>query len=284
MKYFICFPPRWVATGFLSCLFLVAEGRADVTFYDGTFKNSDWMEIPYVNGNGGSSSAAQQTNGGNPGSYYEVLTQVNAGPACGAGVYLRNGFTYTPSTQGPIYNLDYSVDLIAVSFIGEAEPVVSQNGKIYFGPEIYVTAGVWQTVTESNLMATNFNQLITNNPDGELGGDATSHPDFSATGAQIAFGFIVPDSTMSTAYTTIGGVDNYLLTVHLEGLLQIGVTNGLATLSWLATTNDYKLESTPALVPAAWAPVTNMPARSGEFYTVTNILTDSTRFFRLHLN
>jgi hypothetical protein len=86
---------------------------------------------------------------------------------------------------------------------------------------------------------------------------------------------------MTTPYTTIGGVDNYTLTVHVDGLLKISLANGITTLSWLATTNSYTLESTPALVPPAWSVVTNVPALSGEFYAVTNVWTNQTLFFRL---
>jgi hypothetical protein len=279
MKTFSLF--GFVLAGCLSGFFPIVECRADTTFFDGTFSNSDWSEVLYVNGNGGSSSAAQTASGGNPGSFYQVTTSVNPGPACGAGVYLRNGFTYSPSTQGAIYNLDYSVDLIAISLYGEAEPVVSQNGNIYFGPELYTTAGTWQTLTETNLMAADFARLITGTPNGELGADGTSHPDFSTNGSPITFGFIVPDSSMTTPYTTIGGVDNYTLTVHVDGLLKISLANGITALSWLATTNSYTLESTPALVPPAWSVVTNVPALSGEFYAVTNVWTNTALFFRL---
>src|ERR1035438_10387401 len=115
---------RRVLTCCLLAVFWIGLCRADVTFFDGTFNNSDWAETPYVNGNGGSSSAVQITSGGNPGNCYRVTTSVNAGPGCGAGVYLRNGFTYSPATQGAIYNIDYTVDLVAFTYVGEAEPVV----------------------------------------------------------------------------------------------------------------------------------------------------------------
>jgi hypothetical protein len=176
------------------------------------------------------------------------------------------------------------VDLIAISFDGEAEPVISQNGNLYFGPELYTTAGTWQTLTKTNLMATSFVKLITGTPNGELGADGTSHPDFSTNGSPMTFGFIVPDSTVTTPYTTVGGVDNYTLTVHVDGLLKIGLANGITTLSWLATTNNYTLESTPTLAPLTWSAVTSTPFLSGEFYFVTNSWGDQMRFFRLQAN
>ena len=275
---------RRVLTCCLLAVFWIGLCRADVTFFDGTFNNSDWSETPYVNGNGGSSSAAQTASGGNPGGFYQVTPSVNGGPACGAGVYLRNGFTYSPSTQGAIYNIDYSVDLIAISLDGEAEPVVYQNGNLYFGPELYTAAGTWQTLTETNLMANNFVKLVTGTPNGELGSDGTSHPDFSTNGSPITFGFIVPDSTVTTPYTTVGGVDNFTLTVHVDGLLNIGLANGITTLSWLATTNNYTLKTTPTLAPPTWSAVTNTPFLSAEFYFVTNSWTDQMRFFKLQAN
>ena len=275
---------RQILTCCLLTVFWVGICQADVTFFDGTFNNSDWSEIPYVNGSGGSSRAVQIDRNGNPERFYQVTTTVNGGPACGAGVYLRNSFTYSPATQGAIYNIDYSVDLIAFSLYGEAEPMIAQNGNLYIGPEVYNTAGTWQTFTESNLMATSFAKLVTGTGNGELGVDETSHPDFSTNGSTITFGFIVPDSTVSNPYTTIGGVDNYTLTVHVDGLLNIRLANGVPTLSWLATTNNYTLKTTPTLAPATWSAVTNTPVLSGEFYFVTNSWTDQMRFFSLQPN
>src|ERR1035438_9869344 len=181
MKIFLCLPLKYVLPAVTAGLFLSCECRADVTFFDGTFNIADWSETLYVNGNGGSSSAVQVLSGGNPSGYFQVTTHCNSGPACGAGIYLRNAFTHSPATQGTISNLDYSVDLKAFGLYGEAEPVVAQNGSFYFGPELYTSAGTWQTLTEGSLMATNFARVF-QDPDGELGGDGTSHPDFSASG------------------------------------------------------------------------------------------------------
>ena len=51
---------------------------ADVTYFDGTFNNSDWqVPIMYQGYNGGTLNAYQVASGGNPGSYREVDTTLN---------------------------------------------------------------------------------------------------------------------------------------------------------------------------------------------------------------
>jgi len=74
------------------------------------------------------------------------------------------------------------------------------------------------------------------------------------------------------------------VTVHTVPPLNIGLTNGMTALRWLATANTYTLESTVSLAPCAWSTVTNAPVLTGGFCLVTNAWSERTRFFRLHGN
>ena len=63
--------------------------------------------------------------------------------------------------------------------------------------------------------------------------------------------------------------------------MSIVQSNGVTTLSWPSSANGFTLESATDLRAADWAAVTNAPALFGGFFTVTNIWSNQTRFFRL---
>jgi hypothetical protein len=90
-------------------------------------------------------------------------------------------------------------------------------------------------------------------------------------------------STSSNYTFTLGGnemlVANFLTTSRPS--LSITQSNGVTFLFWANSTNGFTLESTTNLTPAVWVVVTNLPALSGGFFTVSNIWSDQQRFFRL---
>src|SRR5579872_4884771 len=63
----------------LCMVICVVSGRADVTFFDGTFNDPDWELITFTSGPGGTISASQQLSGGNPGAYRDIVNSVHAG-------------------------------------------------------------------------------------------------------------------------------------------------------------------------------------------------------------
>ncbi len=71
----------------------------------------------------------------------------------------------------------------------------------------------WTTHTQSNLQASDFTIAA----DAETVPPITTgpHPDFSATGAPITFGYLTTNGTPSTSYTVTGGVDNWSVDVHV---------------------------------------------------------------------
>ena len=64
--------------------------------------------------------------------------------------------------------------------------------------------------------------------------DGTQHPDFSATGASIEFGFVRINSTAIggiVAFSTVAGLDNWSLTIHTAAPVPVIDDRGIALLA-----------------------------------------------------
>jgi len=191
--------------------FNCAALRAGMVFFsDGTFNDSDWTLVIKTSGNGGTVSASQYTSGGNPGAYRRIENTVNAGskssPSVVYGFHIRSGATYDPSTQGPIAYIDYSEDSRMFSGFGDGQgtgPALLQSGKYYYASGLYAKQSVWTTQTLSSLVAADFVNVS----------DPNDHPDFSASGAPITFGFVRYNSTRSAGYSITAGIDNWEVSV-----------------------------------------------------------------------
>ena len=184
-----------------------------ILFSDGEFLPSDWnLEYFYELGNGGFTTAGQQSSSGNPGAFRTITNTVfSAPPYSGMGgfhSYLPG--TYDPTTEGAILSIDYREDAIMISGGGggqAAGPALRQGGLIYIyhfsTPEAY-----WTTHTLLGMTAEDF----------VMKGYPTLHPDFSGGGAPIEFGFWRGNQTYSGGYTTVGGIDNWTVTLHTSGV------------------------------------------------------------------
>jgi len=211
-----------VKFAFAAVLFLggaVVPASATSVFSDQTF--AGWTATTVTFGSGGSSSASQQTSGGNPGDYFGVSNSLSGGGGGSSDAYYTRGTdTYTPSIQGAITGINYSVDLKLFSgSVGDAELILKQNGNVYFGivPEVYTTSGGWSTFSTTGLIATNFARLVlpaTDNGVGEALLDLSQNPDFSSSGTLIEFGFGTTFNTKGDPFSGGWGVDNWNVTIN----------------------------------------------------------------------
>src|SRR5581483_6038097 len=94
---------------------------------------------------------------------------------------------YTPSVQGPIQSLSFSVDYNLISQSGGTPGsnigiILLQNSTYYLGPDIQTisTMGTWQTYSLGGRAALDFSRVA---------GTGSLHPDFSGSGSLIQLGY-----------------------------------------------------------------------------------------------
>ena len=210
---------------FVACLFSAASAsvHADIVFFsDATFANSDWESEVFLHGNGGSSSAVQTQTGGNPMSYFQITNDINDAPTGDFSsvwaFYRRIGAEFDPSTQGAINFIDSSQDAIVFStpstiLFQSIRVGLRQNGSVYAAGGVNPTSESWTSVLFEGLTQSDF-ALI--DPVQGFPTDLGLNPDFSTSGSTIEFGFLRTNSTSfgGPGSTTIGGVDNWMLTVN----------------------------------------------------------------------
>jgi hypothetical protein len=212
----------------LACLLIAVIGIAGhparvsaTTFFDGTFNPADWEVILFTGGNGGTTTTTQVTSGGNPGEYRRIENTINNAPGPGLrsrvwGFHRRIGATYNPQVQGTIDSIDYSEDSILISGAGQGMgtgPAMRQNGGVYvIVPFLITPEDSWTHKQLTGLSEANF-VLMTG---GEPPVDPTQHPDFSASGGPIEFGFVRANSTGpgGGGFERTGGIDNWSLSIN----------------------------------------------------------------------
>jgi hypothetical protein len=189
---------------------------ATVVYQDGTFPDASWTtSVEGING-GGTGSGIQFASGGNPDAYRRTYNTTNS--ATGTGVsntvltfHRMSGAVYDPSTSGPIVSIDYSEASIRLSGGVQACAIaLRQNGIVYYGPGFLnpTTFSVWATTTQTGLVATDFDAIA----------PGLQTPNFTGSGGPIEFGFSRSNSTSTggPGSTTIGGIDNWTVTLNTE--------------------------------------------------------------------
>src|SRR4051794_36723265 len=90
---------------------IVPAAYADpIVITDGTFANSDWTTMVYVEvSQNGDSHSEGQTTGGNPGTCRQMHIVIS-GLGTVSAFHKYNGASYNPSVQGAISSIDYSED------------------------------------------------------------------------------------------------------------------------------------------------------------------------------
>jgi hypothetical protein len=207
----------------LLCLARAAHA-APTVFHDETFTDADWTLVTFGFRSGGGAMAggsvtAAQDASGNPGPSRQVTDNVPAAPSASEystvfGAHFRTGLTYDPSTQGAIASLDYSEDAILVTGGGDGQATgcaLRQNGQVYItGGTLVTPAKTWTHKSLSGQKSGNFVHLTA------AGLDGSAHPDFTATGTPIEFGFFRGNSNGpgGGSYSIVGAIDNWRVRVN----------------------------------------------------------------------
>jgi len=192
---------------------------------DGDF-GTGWQFVSVQTGTGGSFDGTIG-GGGNPGNQLTTHTHINGN--CGAifGFGFRTDVIWNPSSQGPITKLNYSEDARLVDGFGGGQaigPAIRQGGNYYRLPgNATGTNFNWFTLTLSNLSASQFIRVV---PFASCGNesDPSSHPDFSASGSPIEFGFVRANSQIDGqgAYDITAALDNFHVTVNGVAYIALG--------------------------------------------------------------
>jgi hypothetical protein len=197
----------------LALVTLTKIASADITFFDGTFNNSDWTAAKIFDsspGQGATFTVGQTLSGGDPDAFRET---VHSWPGPGDLLVgdLRVVSIYNPSPQGSIASIDYSYDAKAISALDVGAvaytPLLYQAGVYYEGSYGLALAGQGWTHLSFSQIATDFGRV-----DGLPG-----TPDFASTGAPIEFGYATGNGSCcsnSVPWTTDSGIDNWSVTIH----------------------------------------------------------------------
>lgn len=190
----------------------------NVIIADSDFNLNNWTAQVRLDSNGATHSYNQQTTGGNPGGYLQMIYNMPLPPSPQISsimvLYKYTGDYYVPSLQGRIDSITYRENLrheqpngFVISF-----PVVYQSGKIYRANNfslLFTEPGIWHTGIKTGLVQNNFINI-----DG-----SGTRPNFSATGDTIYFGFERSRSrgytqTDTTYNTFIHGIDNFRVVIN----------------------------------------------------------------------
>jgi hypothetical protein len=211
---------------------VLADGAADITqvqpqqvqqigvtttFSDGTFPSDTWNTTTFqsVNSVGISLSESQALSGGNPGAYYSFggsLANFNGSTQYIRQTHFTASAVYNPATSGAITFI--SGGFSQGSFVNnnnvifETGLVLRQNGNLYwssnnFGYGLQGAVGWYGSSTLYQLSSSSQWNLI--------GG--SSHPDFTASGAPISFGFWTGYYYWNGPGTVSDGVDNWTVSI-----------------------------------------------------------------------
>lgn len=198
---------------------LPISGHAAV-FFDDTFANSDWTSQRVTLGGVFTSdptatfSAGQVGSGGNTGAYRET-TQTYTGPNLSVLIaHLNTAAVYNPGVSGAFAGANFSFDVNFFNYPGTCcspsyavgyAPVVEQGGTIYIGDTAVAVLAQWTSFAVSNQTESSFAL-----PTEWQGPTQTAHPDFSAAGAPITFGYATYNGTGAPFTTsTTSGLDNF---------------------------------------------------------------------------
>lgn len=178
---------------------------------DSVFDDADWMRTAILQQgpNVFTELAGQELAGGNPDEYREMEhTWGNGTQVVVFHKYL--GETYDPSTQGAILEIDYSEDQIKFpgslpGSIGRGL-ILMQDGVTYRTLiDFAFSNSTWQTFFLTALTADDFVD--------DVGGPGTNHPDFSASGNPIQFGYWRSNTIVNGFGTVLHGIDNFSVVI-----------------------------------------------------------------------
>lgn len=190
---------KWVLPVLVTLVSPSLTMASPYVFVDGTFAPGTWTTDVRPTGSSEGYSVTQQTSGGDPGDYSQITI---SSPGGWTAIDEMSAFSYAPATLGAIAALSVSYSLQTQPGPDQADYFqIRQNGIYYQLP-----AGDWQTGYYPTW--TNFSFITTASDWSDSSGDG-NHPDFSAAGSPIQFGFYAANSYASSTV----GVDNFQVSV-----------------------------------------------------------------------
>lgn len=182
---------------------------ANVIISDGTFNDSDWTDTAIRLSSTGTymESAGQSATGGNP-SAFRSMTHTWGNDTQVIVFHTFLGATYDPASQGAIGHIDYAEDQIVLSnpvggTLGRGFFVV-QDGTFYRTPGNAWASTTWQTWNVADLTEIDLT-------DREASGIA--HPDFSASGSPLTFGYWRSNTIPGPPVSIVHGIDNWQVSI-----------------------------------------------------------------------
>lgn len=185
---------------------------ASVQFFDSTFNDTDWQSETVTSGKGGTVAVQQKDAMGDVGSFRAITNTVHSASqgvnSNIMGLHWRIGATYDPQAQGAISAIDYAEDAILIQGFGEGQAAgltLRQNQQVYLPVSRLITPEPsWTHKKLADLQAQDFVAI----------GTTDQHPDFSASGAPIQFGFFRANTTTNSEYAITSGIDNWSVSIH----------------------------------------------------------------------
>ena len=211
-------PLRFATLAVLLAIISVASpvyGNSIVVF-DDTFLDSNWTQTATVRSGPPifTATANQSPTGGNLDAFRE-MTHTWGSPTEATSVvidHMYNQITYDPKTQGAIGSINYSEDGIIISttappgIVGRGMDIF-QDGVFYrsltsTGVFYALTDTTWTTFSLAGLTAADFTSFT------------GTHPNFSATGDPMQFGYLRSNGLFNEVITNVHGIDNWTVTIN----------------------------------------------------------------------
>jgi hypothetical protein len=198
---------------FLSTFCSETLAQGTVIFADTEFADADWNTTVIFQAPGVMASNSQQLSGGNPGAYRQFTSSFTGEIYRGNTQVHIHASSYDPVIEGAIAHVVFTIS--AADFSNERATfsygrALEQGGSFYgwAGWSIRTTDGTWGTwnTTSSVPLGPNSFRL--------LAGNGPPHPDFSAAGAPIRFGYVTDNSFLANqSGLRVGGIDNWSMAV-----------------------------------------------------------------------
>jgi hypothetical protein len=216
--------------GLLILLLARPAGASIITFSDNTFTPSNWSLTTQTKGPGGDASTVQKSSGGNPGAYRQVTVDVIGGSDSEVFAFnLKNGATVAPPSTGAIVSLTYSEDRNTTG--QEFGPAIKQGSNLYYAYAGSGGTSGWQSTTMTFTPGAATSNLLTSF---DTDTNSSAHPDFSANGAPMTFGFAAIDNSLASSFTAVSGYDNWSISVTTNDSVPEPANIGVLVLtSWV---------------------------------------------------
>lgn len=207
------------------CLAAISPAVADIEFFDGfdgEYAPGVWTATLLTSGVGGSVNNTLITSGGgNPGNWRQTDVHINGSEAekAAMGCFINTQAVYNPSVQGAIESIHYSEDQKMISSTlpdgtsgQRASVLLMQNGNLYYSFGVTGRALNWHEQLKDPIGSGSFSQINDPNNPGVFLYNSASHPDFTATGGPITFGYYRGNTDGATGiggYDQSMGIDNW---------------------------------------------------------------------------